>query len=88
MQKFMLSLHVYTKKVGPRTNFFRFHRKLVLSLVYGSLAELLEIFHKLKSSLACTSTSSFVSLGDLSLGISLEGLDFGVDFFYKLFHFR
>ena len=59
---------------------------LLLSLSYGYLSELLEILHKIKSSLTGTGTSSLVSLFNLSIGIHYEYIDLFLDLCYKLFH--
>lgn len=61
-------------------------KKLFFCLGNGNLAEFLEIFHQLESGFAGTGASSFVSFHYLSLSIDLEGLNVGVDFFYKCFH--
>ena len=69
------------------TNFFIRVLLKLLGSSNRSLAELLEILHELESGLASACASSLVSLNYLSLGISLECLDFSIDFSNKLFHF-
>ena len=59
---------------------------LVFSFLYRNFSEFLKILHKVESSLARTSTGSFVALYYLCLGISLECGDLSIDFFNKLFH--
>lgn len=63
-----------------------YFKKLFLSLSNGNFAELLEVFHKIKGSLAGASAGSFVSFVYLCFCICLELCEFSVDFFNKCFH--
>ena len=61
--------------------------KLLLSFGNGYFPELLEILHEIKSGLAGAGASCLVTLFNLSVSISDESLDLGLDLCYKLFHF-
>lgn len=53
---------------------------------HGNLAEFLKVLHEFEGDLTGACAGGFVALNYLSLSIGLEGIDVGVDFFYKCFH--
>ena len=58
----------------------------LLGLLYGNLAELLEVLHEGQGGLTGAGTSGLVTLHYLCFGVLGEFSEFSIDFFNKLFH--
>lgn len=67
---------------------FRYAERLLLGLVYRHLAEILEKFSQLQSSLACTHTGSLVIFLNLGTRVGRESLVLNCDLIYQIFHIR